>query len=69
MARKKLTEEEVLQKTRKQIGVMMRRLERLGNVGGQQNVGTELYALYHCLLDAETCFLRMEAREEMTWEE
>ena len=68
MARK-LTEEEIIEKTRQQIGVMMRRLEKLGHVGAQQNKGTELYNLYHCLLDAKTCLLRMEAREEMTWDQ
>ena len=69
MARKKLTEEEVLNKTLEQLHVMMCRLEGLGNVGAQQNKGTELYNLYHCLLDAKACLLRKEAYEEMTWEE
>ena len=68
MARK-LTEEEIIEKTSKQIGVMMRRLERLGNVGGQQNVGTDLHELYHRLLDVKACLLRMEASDEMTWDQ
>jgi len=68
MARRKLTEDEVIEKTREQIAVVRRRLDGLGNPGSQKNAGTEMYKLYHCLLDAEACLARMEAREEMTWD-